>query len=115
MKFILDTILSTLSIMVVAYLMEPHITVDGFSTSLVLALVLAALNYIVKPILVFLTLPVTILTLGLFLLAINTFIVLMASSLVKGFYVENFWWAMLFSMVLSLVTSIFTTLASKNN
>ncbi len=113
MKFILDTIISTLSIMVVSYLMEPHITVDGIVTALILALVLAALNYIVKPILVFLTLPVTILTLGLFLLAINTFIVLIASSLVKGFQVENFWWAMLFSMVLSLVNSIFTTLAAK--
>lgn len=115
MKFILDTIISTLSIMVVSYLMEPHITVDGIITALILALVLAALNYIIKPILVFLTLPVTILTLGLFLLAINTFIVLMASSLVKGFQVENFWWAMLFSMVLSLVNSIFTTLAAKKN
>jgi putative membrane protein len=101
--------------MVVSYLMEPHVTVDGILTALILALVLAALNFIVKPILVFLTLPVTILTLGLFLLAINTFIILMASSLVRGFQVENFWWAMLFSLALSLVSSIFTTLASKTN
>ncbi len=115
MKFLLDTIISTLAIMVVSYLLEPRVAVDGILTALILALVLAALNYIVKPILVFLTLPVTILTLGLFLLAINTFIVLMASSLVKGFYVENFWWAMLFSIVLSLVNSIFTTLAERKN
>lgn len=115
MKFLLDTIISTLAIMVVAYLMEPHVTVDGVLTALILALVLAALNFIVKPILVLLTLPVTILTLGLFLLVVNTFIILIASSLVKGFYVESFWWAMLFSMVLSLVSSIFTTLSVKKS
>lgn len=115
MKFLLDTIISTLSIMVVSYLLEPYVTVDGILTALIFALVLAALNFIVKPILIFLTLPVTILTLGLFLLAINTFMVLMASSLVKGFHVENFWWAMLFSIILSLVNSIFTTLASRKN
>lgn len=115
MKFLLDTIISTLAIMVVAYLMEPHVTVDSVLTALILALVLAALNFIVKPILVLLTLPVTILTLGLFLLVVNTFIILIASSLVKGFYVESFWWAMLFSMVLSLVSSIFTTLSVKKS
>ncbi len=113
MKFFLELITSTLAIVVVAYLFEPHVMVQNIFTAPILALVLAALNYIVKPVLIFLTLPITILTLGLFLVAINTFIILIASALVKDFYVENFWWAMLFGLVLSLVTSIFNSLARR--
>jgi putative membrane protein len=115
MKFLLETLISTLSIIVVSYLMEPHVIVQGILTALVLALVLAALNYIVKPVLIILTLPVTILTLGLFMLVINTLIILIASSLVRGFWVENFWWAMLFSMALAFVTAVFRTLAEKKS
>ncbi|MBL7103269.1 MAG: phage holin family protein, partial [Bacteroidales bacterium] len=57
-----------------------------------------------KPVLVFLTIPITILTFGLFLLVINAVIILIASSLVSGFYVEGFWWALLFSLIMSLIS-----------
>jgi putative membrane protein len=80
--------------------------VDSFWTSLVVAVVLALLRFIVKPILVLLTLPITVLTLGLFLLIINAVIILMADYLVSGFGVENIWYALIFSLLLSLFQSI---------
>src|SRR5438045_9091588 len=79
--------------------------IDTFWTAIVFAVVLTILNTFIKPLLILLTLPVTILTLGLFLFVINTIIVLLASKFVNGFTIENFWWGLLFSLILSLVTS----------
>lgn len=93
-----------------AQLFSPHITVDSYSTTILVAIVLAFLNTIVKPILTVLTIPITVFTLGLFLLAINAFIVLFAEKLVSGFHVQSFWWALLFSLILSLFTSILNSL-----
>jgi putative membrane protein len=73
------------------------------------ALVLAILNAIVKPILILLTLPLTILTLGLFLFVINAVIILLAGSFIDGFVVDGFWWALLFSLLLSIITSLLTS------
>ncbi len=89
-----------------AQLFSPHITVNSYGTTLLVAIVLAFLNTIVKPILTVLTIPITVFTLGFFLLAINAFIVLFAEKLVDGFQVQNFWWALLFSLILSLFTGI---------
>jgi putative membrane protein len=80
--------------------------VAGYGTAVIVALVLALLNLIVKPILVILTLPVTILTLGLFLLVINAIIILLADSFVSGFGVDGFWIALIFSLLLSIFQSI---------
>jgi len=77
----------------------------NFWSAVVLSLVLAVLNFLLKPILVILTLPVTILTFGLFLFVINAIIVLVAGDLVSGFSVDGFGWALLFSLLLSLLTS----------
>lgn len=88
----------------------PHVAVDNAWTAISLAIILSLLNVFVKPILIFFTLPITVLTLGFFLLVINAAIVLMASQMVSGFRVDGFWWAMLFSIVLSLVVSIFEKL-----
>jgi putative membrane protein len=82
------------------------IHIDSFWTALVLAVVLAVLNAIVKPILIILTLPITILTFGLFLFVINACIILLAGKFVGGFRVDGFWWALLFSLLLSIVTSL---------
>ena len=90
----------------VANLLSPHIKVDDYITTLLVAIVLAFLNSIVKPILTILTIPITVFTLGFFLLAINAIIILFAEKLVTGFYVQNFWWALLFSLILSLCTAI---------
>jgi putative membrane protein len=84
----------------------PGIHIDTFWTAIVVALVLAILNAIVKPILVLLTLPITIVTFGLFLFVINAVIILLAGSFIGGFSVDGFWWALLFSLLLSLITSL---------
>lgn len=82
------------------------IEIETFWHAIILAIVLAVLNAIVKPILILLTLPFTILTLGLFLFVINALIILIADSLMDGFHVDGFWWALLFSLLLSIVTSL---------
>ena len=105
MGFILKILLTGVAAMIAAYVL-PGVSIDGFLTALILALVLAVLDTIVRPILVFLTIPVTILTLGLFLLVINALIILMAEWLVAGFDVAGFFWALLFSLVLSIVSAI---------
>ncbi|MEO5996990.1 MAG: phage holin family protein [Chitinophagaceae bacterium] len=84
----------------------PGIHIKSFWIAVVLALVLAILNTIVKPILIILTLPLTILTLGLFLFVINAVIILLASEFIRGFSVDGFWWALLFSLLLSIISSI---------
>jgi putative membrane protein len=80
--------------------------IDTFWTAIVLAIVLAILNAIVKPILILLTFPITLVTLGLFLLVINAIIIEIADYLLKDFSVDSFWWALLFSLLLSIVTSV---------
>ena len=81
------------------------IHVSDFWTALVFAIVLALLNMFIKPLLILFTLPVTFITLGLFLFVINALIILLASKFVDGFSIDNFWWALLFSIILSIITS----------
>lgn len=80
-----------------------------------MALVLAFLNTVVKPILTLLTIPITLLTLGFFLLIINAVIIILAGKLVPGFHVDGFLWALVFSLVLSLCTSILNMLFGLNS
>ncbi len=82
------------------------IHIDTFWTAIVFAVVLAILNIFVKPLIILLTLPVTILTLGLFLFIINAIVVLLASRFVDGISIANFAWALIFSLILSVVTSV---------
>lgn len=82
------------------------IHIDTFWTAIVFAVILAILNIFVKPLIILLTLPVTILTLGLFLFVINAVVVLLASRFVNGISIAGFGWALLFSFLLSIVTSI---------
>jgi len=106
MKLILRILLSALAVVILAKIL-PGIGVDSYTTAIIVAIVLSLLNFIVKPILVLLTLPVTILTFGLFLLIINALIILIADSLIDGFQVQSIWWALLFSLLLSFLQSIF--------
>ena len=80
--------------------------VAGFTTALIVAMVLGLLNIFIKPIIVIFTFPVTILTLGLFLLVINAIIILLCANIVRGFAIDSFWTALFFSIVLSLLQSI---------
>jgi len=114
MNFIIRLLVNALAVMVSAYLL-PGVRVKDFVTALILAVVLAILNLLVKPILVILTLPVTIITLGLFLFVINAIIILLASKLVDGFKVDGFFWALIFSLILSLVSGIMNSIAGTDN
>jgi putative membrane protein len=105
MKLFFRIIVSAISVVLTAYLL-PGVHVRDLLTALILAVVLAILNGIVKPVLIILTIPVTIITLGLFLSVINAVIILIAGRLVPGFVVDGFWWALLFSIILSMITSL---------
>ncbi|SHN31670.1 putative membrane protein [Cyclobacterium lianum] len=104
-SILLQLAVAGLVVIFTAYLL-PGIQVDDWITGVIIAALLALLNITIKPILIFLTIPITIVTLGLFLLVINAVLVLIAASIVNGFTVDSFWWALLFSLVLSLVNSI---------
>ena len=96
-----------------AYIL-PGVSVEGFLTAVIVAMVLGLLNYVVKPLLVLLTLPITIFSLGLFLLVINAVIILLAGKIVPGFYVDGFWAAVLFSLILSIANSWINTQIPKS-
>lgn len=102
MKLLINWIISALVILSAAYLL-PGIHVAGVTTALAVALVLGVFNAILRPILVLLTLPINILTLGLFTLAINAFLVMIVAVIVPGFIVDSFWWALIFGVSLSII------------
>ena len=106
MNIIVKILISALAVMVAQYVL-PGVTVDTFMTGIIVAIVLGVLNAVLKPILVILTLPITIVTLGLFLLVINVLIIELAANVLAGFSVDGFWWALIFSVVLSIVSSVF--------
>ena len=91
----------------------PGIHVDSFITGIMVALLLGLFNATIKPVLVILTLPITVVTLGFFLLVINVFVINLTAGFLDGFTVDGFWWAVIFSFVLSFVTSVFTGVEDK--
>lgn len=127
MNFIIKLLISAVAVLITAYFLDgvtignnqfyssnsPEI--NRFTTALLVAMVLAFLNTIVKPILTILSLPITIFTLGLFLLVINALIILFADKLVDGFKVDGFWTALWFSLVLSLVSSFLNLFNKKED
>ncbi len=108
MPFIVRLIINMVAVLIISYLFPKMIRVDGFLAALVAAFLLGIVNSIIKPILVLLTLPITVLTLGLFLLVINGLMLWLVSALVKGFYVNGFWGAVLGSILISLVSWVLT-------
>jgi putative membrane protein len=105
MGFILRLFFTWIAIIIASYVLK-GIHVSDFVSALIAAAVLALLNTFVKPLLVILTIPITLLTLGLFLLVINALIVMMGAKLVPGFTVDSFWWALGFSLLVSLIVSL---------
>ena len=105
MKLLFRILITAILVLVIAKIMK-GVQVDEFTTALTVAIVLGLLNFFVKPILVLFTLPVTIFTLGLFLLVINAAIILLCDHFEDGFNVSSFWTAMLFSIILSLSQSL---------
>jgi putative membrane protein len=102
MVLIIKWLIMTASVMIAAYVI-PGVTVRSFFSALWVALFLGIVNMLLKPFLILITLPINILTLGLFTFVINGAIILLASSIVKGFQVSGFWIAVLFSIVLSII------------
>ena len=105
MALIIKWLIMTASVMIAAYVI-PGITVRSFFSALWVALFLGIVNMLLRPFLLLITLPINILTLGLFTFVINGVIILLASSIVKGFQVSGFWIAVLFSIVLSIVNYV---------
>ncbi len=105
MKLLFHWVVATVAIGIAAYIV-PGVDVD-LTGALIAAVVLGALNLFIRPILIILTLPITILTLGLFSLVINAILVLLASLIVPGFSVAGFWIALLFALVLAVVNWVF--------
>jgi putative membrane protein len=106
MKLFTHLFFSTLSVLVAAYII-PGVVVAGFLSAFTLAVVLGILNTILRPVLLFLTFPLTVITLGLFSLVVNTVLILLATYLVPGFFVSSFFQAFLFGIVLFFVNSFF--------
>ena len=104
MNFIIRLLISG----AIAYLLSKILSgvhINSIGTAIIFALVLAFLNAIVKPILIVLTLPVTVITVGLFLFVINALIILLADKLMDGIKIDGFWWALIFSIILSIFSS----------
>ena len=95
----------TLAVLGTSYIL-PGVSVSGFWAALMTALVLGVINVVIKPILLFLTLPINILTLGVFTFVINALLILLVSVIVPGFSVVSFWWALLFSIVITILVYI---------
>lgn len=105
MNLIIRILLTAVAVVILAKFL-PGVAVEGFTSAIIVAVVLGLLNIFIKPILVILTLPITVVTLGLFLLVINACIILLADNFIDGFAVDGFWIALLFSLLLSLLQSI---------
>ncbi|WP_026712041.1 phage holin family protein [Flavobacterium filum] len=112
MNLVIRILVTAGLVMLIAHLL-PGVKVDSFIQSVYVAIILGLLNVFIKPIIILFTLPVTILTLGLFLLVINALLVLLCSNIVGGFYVESFWTAMFFSIILSISQSLVYKLTGK--
>lgn len=110
MGIIVNLLVSTVSVLIAAYLL-PEVYVESLAVAFVVAIVLGVLNVFVKPILKILTLPITVLTLGLFLIVINVLLVLLADFIIPGFSVGSYLSAFLFSLVVSLISSFLSKLA----
>ena len=102
MTFLIHWLIRAIAIVITAYLL-PGVRLSGFLAALVTAVVLGLINTFIRPLLLLLTLPLNILTLGLFTLVINALLVMLTSALVPGFFVAGFGWALLFGLVLSIV------------
>lgn len=96
---------NALGLLAIAYLI-PQITIDSFTVAVVVAIVLGLLNAIVKPILLILTLPITLLTLGLFSFVISAALFFVVAEFIEGFAVENFWYALLGSVLMSIISTV---------
>ncbi|MFA5916714.1 MAG: phage holin family protein [Candidatus Gracilibacteria bacterium] len=109
MDIIISLILTAVAVLITTYIL-PGVVVTGFIDAFLVAIVISVINTFIKPVIILLTLPINILTIGLFTFVINALIIMFVSYLIPGFKVDGFWWALLFSIILSLVNSIIFSL-----
>ena len=110
MNFLIRLILNAVAIYLTASLL-PGVSAGDFFDAFILAVVLAILNSTLKPLFIILTIPVTVVTLGLFLIVINAGVILLAAWFVDGIVIDGFWWAVLFGLIVSILNSILYGLA----
>ena len=113
MNFIIRLLISALVAFGLSKILEPHVRIDSYVTALIFVMALGLLNAIVKPILVILTLPITILTLGIFLIILNVLMVILAGKWVNGIHIDGFWWALVFGLLLSFISSVISGMGRK--
>lgn len=112
MNAIIRFLLTGVAVVIASYLL-PGVHTDDYGSALLVALVLSIVNLFVKPILVIFTIPLTFFTLGLFLLVINALMIMLTDWLTPGFRVDGFWWALAFSLILSILNSMFSDLTKE--
>ncbi len=110
MHILIKIFLNSIAVLVTAAII-PGVHVANFGYALLVAIILGALNAFVRPLLIFLTLPATIITLGLFVFVINALMVMLAAYIIPGFSVGGFWWALLFSLLVSIISTFLQGLA----
>lgn len=110
MNILVNLLLSAIAVFVAAYIL-PGVEVTSFTAAFVAAIVLGVINAFLKPILLLLTLPINLLTLGLFTFVLNALLILLASNIVPGFHVNGFTWALILSLVLALINFFIHNLA----
>jgi putative membrane protein len=103
MKLLLGWAINAVALLLLPYIV-PAVQVKGFGTALVVALVIGLLNTFIRPVLFILTLPITVLTLGLFTLVLNGLMFWLASRFIEGFGVAGFWWAVLAALIYSIIS-----------
>lgn len=106
MDLIIKLLVNTIGVFAFGAMLR-GVEVKSFGTSIIVAILLALVNAFVRPIVLFLTIPFTILTFGLFILVVNALMVMLVDAMVDGLKVKNFWWALLFSLLMSMLNVIF--------
>jgi len=112
MSFIIQLLISAFAVYSTAWVL-PGVSIRNYLTAIGVALFIGILDTFLRPILVFLTIPITIVTFGLFLFVINATIIMLTSYVFNGFQVDSFWWALLFSIIVSLVSHLLTKVLYK--
>ena len=106
---ILKLFVNAVAVFLAAYLLR-GVEVKNFWSAIVTAVLLAIVNAIIRPLLIVLTIPITVLTLGLFILVIDALLLMLVDALLPGLKIKNFWWAVGFSLVLSIINGILSWL-----
>ena len=114
MRILVHLLISAVAVFATSRIL-PGVTIDGFGTAVVVAIVLGLVNALLRPLLLLLTLPLNILTLGLFTFVIIGGLVQLTAALVPGFHVASFWWALGFALVLSLINSVLHGLEGRSS